>query len=190
MKTFLNIFIILLFPSFALADAGPNIGRPKAPCYAIFMGIDKLTDYEFFKVYDGSENYTEYFTKPEFRVNNNDTLQISFTSRRDKDRVNPIKILVRNKMTQEFVDSFTLVADGYNLIINFTGAENDKVKYTIDKTESEYPYQLFSGDATSDVSLAKRNKYILISLSVIGFLLLLFMFAKRKGNSTDKNVTA
>jgi hypothetical protein len=40
---------IALLQSFCYGDAGFNIGRPKAPCFALLTGIDKLPDFEFIK---------------------------------------------------------------------------------------------------------------------------------------------
>ena len=185
MKFLLYLYFIVLLPAFSYADAGFNIQRLKAPCYAVIKGIDKLNDYEFIKIY----NFDEKINRDEIsdssnRVNNNDKFKIYYTGRRNLGT--EIKILIRNKITQQFVDSLSLTAEGYDLTINFTGVENNKVKYTIDKSKAEYPYQLFSGEDV-DASVGNRNKFILISLSVIGFLTLAFMFYKRRNTDLSQS---
>ena len=193
MKFALYLYFFTVLPAFTLADAGPNIRRPKAPCYAVFTGIDKLSNFEFYKTseYEEIRNGDRIFDSS-YTLKNNDTVKLFYKEGSRHWQV-PAKILIENKSTHQFVDSLILSAEGDNLTINFTGAENDKVKYTIEKTKAEYPYQLYLGEDVKDGSLAKRNKYILISLSVIGFLLLVFMFLKRRKNNeiliseSDKN---
>jgi hypothetical protein len=187
MKLFFYLNFIVLLPTFCYADAGFNLGRPKAPCVAVVKGIDKLNDFEIIKTSEYEERRSK--EKPfdsSGIIKDNDSLKIYYTEGR-RYWQGPIKILVRNKLTHQFVDSFTLVAEGYNLTINFVGVENNKVKYTIDKTKAEYPYELFMGENVNSASVAKRNKYILISLSVIGFLILTFMFYKRRKNDSLPN---
>lgn len=176
------LYLLTLLPLFSYADAGFNIGRPKAPCYAVFTGIDKLAEYEFIKTTDYEERRERSFDSSN-QINNNDTLKIYYEEGR-RHWQGPLKILVRNKATQQFVDSFVLNAEGYDLAINFTGVENNILKYTIDKTKAEYPYEIFPGDNVNNSSVAKRNKFILISLSAIGFLTLAFMFYKRRNAKT------
>lgn len=158
------VYFIALFPSFCFADDGFDIGRPKAPCYAVLTGVDKLGGYE---VFSANKNGI---------VTNNDTIPVYYT---EDTWAGPVKILIRNKTTQQVIDSLTLVAEGYDLAINFTGIENNKVKYAIDKSKAVYPYQLFPGEKISP-SAAKRNKFILVFLSVVGFISLGFIFYKRK----------
>lgn len=190
MRFLLYLYFIVLLPAFCYADAGFNIGRPKAPCYAVFKGIDKLNDFEFFKIPYGGDNL--YFADSSHKLNNNDTLQLDYSgySKSKRGELGSVKILIRNKITQQFVDSFTLTAEGYNLNINFTEAENNKAKYTIDKSKAEYPYILFQGDRDNarDGSVTARNKYILISLSALGFFILVFMFTKHRGNNSQQTV--
>ena len=188
MKSIISIFLIVLLPSLALADAGPNIGRPKAPCYAVFTGLDKLQDYDLFKIINRHNGRIEEIDSTN-KITNGEKVRIYYENG-EKRWHGPITIFVRNKITNLIVDSFILNAEGYNLNINFTSAENGKPTYTIEKTKAEYPYQLFGTDETTDVSTARRNKYILIALSGIGFLILLFMFFKRKSDNTDSNQIA
>ena len=185
MKFLLYLYFIALLPTSCYADAGFNIQRVEAPCYAVIKGIDKLNDYEFIKIYDfGEKQNRDELSDSSHRVNNNDKFKIYYTERNNLGTA--IKILIRNKITQQFVDSLSLTAKGYDLTINFSGVENNKVKYTIDKSKAEYPYQLFSGEDV-DASVGKRNKFILISLSVIGFLTLAFMFYKRRNTDLSQS---
>lgn len=187
MKFILYLFFIALLPTFCYADAGFNIGRPKAPCYAVFKGIEKLSEYEFIKTTEFEERRNnDKLLDSSNKLRDNDTLKIDYTEGRRYLRYGSVKILVRNKLTQQYVDSFNLIAEGDNLTINFTSVENNKVKYTVDKTKADYPYELFMGENVNKASVAKRNKYILISLSVIGFLTLAFMFKRRNNNLTQK----
>ena len=50
MKSLISLTLILTLPIWSFADAGFNIRREKAPCFAVFTGIDKLNGYEFFKI--------------------------------------------------------------------------------------------------------------------------------------------
>lgn len=174
------LYLITLLPAFGYADAGFNIGRPKAPCYAVFTGIDKLSDFEFFKVGNAYEtrNRDKIFDSG-YRLKDNDTLKLYYTEGK-RYWQGPVKILIRNKTTEQFVDSFTLIAEGNNLTINFTAVQNNKIKYTVDKRKAEYPYELFLDENPQN---AKRNKFILISLSIIGFLTLAFMFYKKRNSN-------
>lgn len=182
---FIFHLIFLLVPMFCYADAGFNIRRDKAPCYAVFKGIDKLDDYELFKVSKNDERRSsEIILDSSYQLKDNDSVRIYYTEGR-RYWEGPIKILIREKATKLLVDSFVLTADGYHLTINFAGVENGKVKYTVDKRKAHYPYQLFAGDDADDPSVAKRNKIILISFSVISFLVIAFMIYKRKNNTVS-----
>lgn len=174
---------LMLAPVFAFADAGFNIERTKAPCFAVFKGIDKLKGYEFFKISINDERRgSGNIFDSSHHLYNNDSLRIYYKEGR-RYWQGPIKILIRDKETQQFIDSFTLIADGYNLKINFTGVQDNKLKYTIDKSKANFPYELFPGDDATNAAVANRNKFILISLSVIGFLVLAFMFYKRRNTN-------
>jgi|GEM_PF-4745633 len=187
MKLIVYLTLNAFLPAFCYADAGPNIGRPKAPCMAVFTGIDKLNGYEVFKTTKYSEmRSTGKPLDSSSLIKNGDSLKIYYTEG-SRYWQGPIKVIIRNKLTQQSVDSFTLIAEGDNLAINFTGVENNKVKYTVEKTKADYPYELFMGENVNSPSVAKRNKYILISLSVIGFLTLAFMFSKRRNNNPSPN---
>jgi hypothetical protein len=168
MKFIISLYIVALLPSFSLADTGFDIGRPKAPCYAVFTGIEKLSDVVLF--ISGNKSG---------KLKTNDTIPLYY-SEEEKWRQGPLKIIVQNKKTQQNIDSVILTAEGYNLTINFTGVENNKVKYTVDKSKAVYPYQLFPGDNTRDPSVARQDKFILAALSLIGFLAMAFFFYKRR----------
>lgn len=178
MKLIVYLSFIALLPSFCFADAGFNIGRPKAPCYALFTGIDKLSDYAILQ-------YLGYELNNYSAINNNERMRIYYAEGEGRWH-GPVRIVIRDKKTQQNIDSFIVAADGYNVTINFTGIENNKVKYSIDKTNADYPYELFMGEDAGNTLLAKRNKYILISLSVIGFLTLAFMFYKKRNTSLSQ----
>ena len=187
MKLIVYISFIALLPSFCFADAGFNIGRPKAPCSAVFTGIDKLNDFEFIKTGFDEENMRkdkDYNSSD--MLANNQSVNIYYREGGRRYWQGPVKILFRNKLTKQISDSLILNAEGYNLVVNFTGVENNKVTYTIDRSKADYPYELFSGDDNGNVSIAKRNRYILISLSVIGFLTLAFMFFKRRKTESSQ----
>ncbi|MEO5782687.1 MAG: hypothetical protein ABIQ07_05410 [Ginsengibacter sp.] len=178
MKLIVYVSFIALLPYFCFADAGFNIRRPKAPCYAVFTGMDKLPDYVFLE-------YAGYELDKYFAIYNNERLRIYYAEGENRWH-GPLRIVIRDKKTQQNIDSFMLAADGYNVTINFAGVENNKVKYSIDKTKADYPYELFMGEDTENTSLAKRNRYILIALSVIGFLTLAFMFFKKRNTSVSQ----
>ena len=131
MRSFISFALTLVLPIVVFADAGFNIRREKAPCYAVFTGIDKLDGYEFFKTWSGYRSHTDFDSTN--LLHDNDTLKIS-EGRRNWD--GPIEIFVRNKATGQFVDSFKLIADGNNLVLNFTGVQNNKPAYTVSKNES------------------------------------------------------
>lgn len=166
MKFIVCLYFIALFPSFCLADDGFDIGRPKAPCYAVLTGVDKLGGYEVLSTGDYGNSI----------VTNNDTIPVYYTE--DTRWEGPIKLLIRNKATLQVIDTLILSAEGYHLRINFTGIENNKVKYIIDKSKAVYPYRLFPGENIS-AAAAKRNKFILVFLSVVGFISLGFMYKRR-----------
>ena len=188
MKLIVYISFIALLPSFCFADAGFNIGRPKAPCSAVFTGIDKLNDFEFIKTGFDEENMRKDkdYNSSDMLANNQSVNIYYREGGRRRYFHGPVKILIRNKLSKIVIDSFFLDAEGYNLVVNFTGVGNNKVKYTIDRSRADYPYELFSGDDNGNVSIAKRNRYILISLSVIGFLTLAFMFFKRRKTESSQ----
>lgn len=185
MKFFTCLYcIFLMVPAACFADAGFNIGRPKAPCFAVFTGIDQLPGYEFFKITEGDQHSRGNIEDSSFRLRNNDTIKISYSDERRRNR-GPVQILVRDKTTREFVDSFNVTAEGDNLAIHFSSSGNKAPMHTIDKTKAAYPYRLY-GDEKVDQAAAKRNKYILISMSAIGFFLLFFIFFKKKNESVKK----
>lgn len=186
MKNLFYLLVILLLPHLVKADAGPNIGRPKAPCFAVFSGIDNLPEFEFFKIINRGNGSVDEIDSTD-KITNGEKVRIYY-EQGEKRWHGPITIFVRNKITNQMVDSFILNADGYNLNIKFSTPESGKPKYTIEKTKAEYPYQLFGTDEINDTATAKRNKYILISLSAIGFLILFFMFTRRK--AADKTEPA
>jgi hypothetical protein len=181
-----SIYVIICFllPFFCFADAGFNITRPKAPCYAVFKGVNQMQGFEFYKV-SALDERKEIPLDSSHLIRENDSLRIYYSEGERKYWQGPIKILARNKNTGQVVDSFVLVADGNNLTINFSGIENNKPAHTITKTKSEYPYTLY-GDEEVDTAVAKRNKYILIAMSATGFLLLFFMINKRRKNKISE----
>ena len=184
MKFLYFLLGLAMLPSFCLADAGFNIRRPKAPCFAVFTGIDQLPGYEFFKISKEDKGIQERINDSSFRLYDNDTLEIYYSEGR-RYWQGPVKILVRDKASQQFVDSFTVSAEGYNLAVHFNPAGNNPPTHSISKTQAEYPYNLYTGEKV-DTATAKRNKYILIAMSALGFLLLFFLVFKRKNNSENK----
>ena len=188
MKFILSVFLIVSLPSLVWADAGPNIGRPKAPCYAEFTGLDKLQNYDLFKTINRRNGRIDEIDSTN-KITDGEKVRIYY-EKGEKRWHGPITIFVRDKITNLIVDSLILNAEGHNLNINFTPSENGKPTYIIIKTKAEYPYQLFGTDEPNDVSTARRNKYILIALSGIGFLILLFMFFKRNSGKSEPNQIA
>lgn len=178
------IWLFLFLPFSSLADAGFNIQRGKAPCYAVFTGINKLTGFGFYKISVNDRDRGKLLTDSAYRLKENDTLKIYYKEGR-RYWQGPIKIIMLNKSTGQFVDSIILIADGNNLAINFSGFDNTKPKYTITKSKAYYPYSLYASEDI-DEAAAKRNKYILLAMSVTGFLILGFMIYKKRNNTVTK----
>ncbi len=168
------LLLLIIMPCLVFADAGFNIGRPKAPCYAVFKGLNNIQGYHIYRINTRSERDDNVLDST-MLLKENDSLRIYYTEG-SRHWQGPIKILSVNIATGQRVDSFMLVAEGYNLTVNFT-AGNNKPKYTIIKTKADYPYTLFGDDENAS---AGRNKYILLAMSLIGFLLLFFMISKSK----------
>ena len=185
-----NLFFLtlIMFPVVVQADAGLNIGRPKAPCTVQFKGLDKFTGYQFFKV----NNRRGYLSKVDmldtmhFLLHNNESLQLSYPESRWHW---PLKIIAFEKSSGLPVDSIILVAEGDNLAVTITSISDHTLKYAIERSKAVYPYRLFSDSETLNDSTSKRNKYILLALSLVAFITLAFMFYKRKTAMYDARKT-
>ena len=186
---FCLLMTILLLPLLVSADAGFNIQREKAPCHVVFRGVNKVSEYEFFKINTRGESLSreDMHDTARFLLHNNESLPLYYPDARW--RRGPLKVIVRERSTGRLLDSISILADGYNQLITFTGLDNKKLQFTTEKTKAEYPYLLFSNSVDVDNDTAKRNKYILLVLSAIGFLTLGFIFFKKKNLSSVQEKT-
>ena len=164
-----------------MADAGFYIQRPKAACHVQFKGVNSREGIEFYKVSKRSATLTreEMNDTAKYHLHNNETLPLYYPDARWHA---PLKIFAVNKLTNKIIDSIMLVAEGNNLVINFTGLENNKLGLSIEKTKALYPYRLFSDSENPDDKTSARNKYILLLLSLMGFLSLGFILYKSRQN--------
>lgn len=179
------LLFLSFLPQILFADAGPKIGRPKAPCSAVIKGIEKMTDVYLYKVTDRNGRLDDKKLGDSTNlVQNNDSISLNYDDARWWK--GPLKIVAISKTTGQRLDSVTWSANEKNLVITFTGMENGKMKYTIQESKAYYPYHLFSEDEGNSAAVANRNKMILIALSVIGFLTLGFLFYQRRRSSGVK----
>lgn len=168
------LLIFLLIPLYARPDAGFNIGRPKAPCHAVFTGINDQPAFEFYLT--GASGYRgRNEMDSSGRIHENDTVRMYYEDeRRYRDGY---KVVVYDRNGRQ-VDSLLLRAEGYDLAVHFK-VDKGKLVHSLDRTKAAYPYNLYEGENV-DRAAAVRNKYILIAMSVTGFLLLFFMLFKRR----------
>lgn len=186
---YLALLITICLPHLLFADAGPKIGRPKAPCYAVIKGIEKMAGVDLYKVTDRSGRLDSIKMKDStFWLRNNDSISLNYDDARWWQ--GPLKIIAINKATGQRLDSVTWKANEKNLVITFTGMENGKMKYSVEETKAVYPYHLLSEDEGNSPAVANRNKMILIALSVIGFLTLGFMFYQKRTSSRPEGGTS
>jgi hypothetical protein len=76
------------------------------------------------------------------------------------------------------VDSMKYIAKDYNITFTITGVVNGKLQYRADSSKAVFQYVLFNKEASPAVY--KKNRIIFIACSVLGLLLLVGMFWRKK----------
>ncbi len=81
------------------------------------------------------------------------------------------------------LDSMKYVAKDYNIDFSISGVKDGKLQYKADSSKAVFQYVLFKGESTTAVY--KKNRIIFIACSILGFLLLIGMFLRKKNNQTN-----
>lgn len=183
MKIFLFLGLFSLALSSAQADAGFNIRRKHAITVFSFSGIDSLHGYKLIQTHV-SYNRKEGDTRPYAHIgqiieDDNFTITTQEGGRHWEESDRNIYLDLVDAQTGKTVDSFKFYAADYSMHFKIMGVKDGKLQYRTDSTKAVYQYLILNEeDATA--SAYRRNRLIIIACSVLGFILLGWLFVRRK----------
>ena len=89
-----------------------------------------------------------------------------------------IYLLLIDTSNNTIADSLHLYGKDYDMHVIITGDSAGKLQYKIDSTKSVYQYMIMKEEERDGAF--KRNRFIFIGCSLIGFVLLILLFIRRK----------
>ena len=181
MKRYLLLSLFLLVAAWVFADAGFSIRRKHAVVIFSFSGINNLKGYKLIQ--------TEYYvlegdTRPYPHLgqtidNDNFTISIQEGGRRWEEEDRNIFLSLVDAQTGKTVDSLQLYAKDYSMHFKISGVQNGKLQYQTDSTKAVYKYLILNEEEDSAAAY-RRNRLIFIACSLLGFILLAWLFVRRK----------
>ena len=189
MKHFLLgfVFFFLLYNCYA-DGPGFSIRRVGAESIFTFKGVSNIKN--FVLAYSHYEFYKKDTAKKEFY---NQLLEIIaedpsviYTQERGRhweESERDFYISLIDTLHGITLDSMKYVAKDYNIDFTISGVVDGKLQYKADSSKAVFQYVFFQGESTT--SVYKKNRIIFIACSILGFLLLLGMFLRKKNNQTN-----
>ena len=182
MKTVALFFFLLVFHE-AQADAGFSIRRKKAASNISFSGVENLKSYMLLRVlWYSNKKDDSTFSKPFIveadTITNDSKIYIQEGGRRWEESDRDLKFVLIDRVTGLQTDSFYIYTKKYDFHLNISGVKEGKLQYKIKKTKAVYSYGILSeGETTSE---SRTNRWIFILSSLLGFIMLVVVFLKRK----------
>ena len=182
MKRFFFMCLLSAVICSVQADAGFSISRKHEITVFSFSGINNLGDYKLIQTHVGY--YTrEGDTRPyagmgQIVDDDNFTIRIQEGGRHWDESERNIYLNLVEATTGKTVDSLQLYAKDYSMHFKISGVKQDKLQYRTDSTMATYQYLILDEDATA--AAYRRNRLIFIACSSLGFILLGWLFVRRK----------
>jgi hypothetical protein len=175
--------LLITFTTSVFADAGFSIRRKKAAVNISFSGTDKLTGY---KLIHATGYYIDTADKRPFAnkgtiVTENYSFVVQNGGKRWEESDRNQKFILVDENTGVATDSFTLYAKTHNIHYDITGVKDGKIQYNTKKSMAVYQYTVV-GEESDNTSTHKINLVIYIVISLLGFVLLVYLFKRQKKN--------
>lgn len=183
MKKICWIFVFCCVCAVAFADAGFNIRRRQALSVTSFSGCNNLRSHQL--VFAGSYFGMDTADKRPYNkrgeiVYDDYKINIQDGGKRWEESDRNIYLLLVDTSNNKITDSLHLYAKDYNMHIIIAGDSAGKLQYKIDSSKAVYQY-IIIGEGEKNGAF-KRNRFIFIGCSLIGFVLLIALFIRRKNN--------
>ena len=183
MKKIIFSFSLVLLSIASFADAGFSISRRKAAAKISFEGIQNLPNHKLLLVqysyYSGDSLLKNPFISYRDTLTNESSFVIQNGGKRWDESERYLHFaLAKNDSAGTITDTFTVYMKKWNYKMIISGEKNGKLLYTLKKSKAYYNYSLIEED--EDNGNNKMIRLIFILCSLAGFILLLFLFMKRK----------
>ena len=183
MKIFLFLGLFSLAASSAHADAGFSIRRKHELTIFSFSGIGNLGNYKLIQTHVGyysrEGDIRPYANMGNIIEDDNFTINVQEGGRHWEESDRNIYLNLVEAQTGKTVDSFKFYAEDYSLNFKITGVKDGKLQYRTDSTKAVFQYMIL-GDDDATASAYRRNRLIFIACSALGFILLGWLFVRRK----------
>ncbi|HLA60238.1 MAG TPA: hypothetical protein VK622_15800 [Puia sp.] len=184
MKRFFSLGLFSLVVCSALADAGFSIRRKHELTVLSFSGIGNLDGYKLIQTHVGfyvREGDTRPYAKMgQIIEDDNFTINVQEGGRRWDESDRNIYLNLVEPVSGITVDSFHFYAKDYSMHFKISGVKDGKLQYRTDSTRSSYQYLILNEDDEATAESYRRNRLIFIACSALGFILLAWLFVKRK----------
>lgn len=181
-RIFFTVTLIITVVT-AWADAGFSIRRRTAAAQITFEGTGNLTGYQLFRVYYSFHQEDSLLKNPFIRekeiMDDKTTIIIQNGGKRwdESDRYLHFA-LIKTDTAGTVTDTFTVYMKKWNYHMVINGIKDGKLEYSMKKSKAYFDYTVVSDDERD--SGGRVNRWIFIASSLTGFILLIFMFLKRK----------
>ena len=158
---------MLLCSVTAVADAGFSIRRRTAPSEISFEGTSKLAGHTLFLArYDNKE-----------AIDDADKFVVQDGGKNWEESDRTLKFLLADP-AGTVIDSFTVFMKKHNYHMVISGVKNNKLQYKMKKSRAYFNYAVIAEDDSNKNN--QVNRLIFIACSMLGFVLLVLMFLKRR----------
>lgn len=177
--------LLLLYSLATMADAGFSIRRRTAPAQISFEGTGNLSGYKLCLVQYSYKEEDSLLKNP--FISRRDTIDDRYSmliqnggKRWDESERYLHFALAKTDSAGTVTDTFTVFMRKWNYQMIINGVKDGKLQYKLKKSKAYYNYSVLSDDESS--GMAKRNRWIFIICSLVGFVLLIGLFLRRKKN--------
>ncbi len=178
------IFICCCFCSVVIADAGFGIRRKKALSIISFSGTENLKSRQLIYIpgysYDTSKKI--HYASSGRIVDKDYSIYTQEGGKNWDESERDINLLLVDTANNRITDSIHLFAKDFDLHLVITGDAGGKLQYKTDSSKAVYQYMITEDKMYENNGSYKRNRLIFIGSSLIGFILLIVLFIRRKNN--------
>ena len=168
------IIAMLLYSVSAIADAGFSIRRRTAPSEITFEGTGNLAGHRLFLAKD----YRNPNAIPNMdSIDDADKFVVQDGGRNWDESERTLKFLLADP-AGNVIDSFTVFMKKHNYHMVISGVKNNKLQYKMKRSKAYFNYAVIAEDDSNNNN--QLNRLIFIACSMLGFVLLVLMFLKRR----------
>ena len=167
MNQTLLLALMLLSSLAAIADAGFSIRRRTAPSEITFEGTSKLAGHTLFLA-----RYSDKET-----IDDADKFVVQDGGKNWDESERTLKFLLADP-AGNVIDSFTVFMKKHNYHMVISGVKDNKLQYKMKRSKAYFNYAVIGGDDSNNNN--QVNRLIFIACSMLGFVLLVLMFLKRR----------